>query len=337
MGKKTPSVPSVTDTAAAQTGSNISTAIGQQQLNAINQVGPAGSVSYSQNGTYDFTDPSTGKTYKLPKLTQTTSLSPTGQQIYDTGQATSLNLANVAKDASGRIGGLISQPFDISNDAVEARLMELGSKRLTPQLDQRREAEATRLSNAGIKLGSTAYDRAQMNLNQGENDAYNQLLLNGRGQAVNETLLARQQPINEILALAGQGQLAMPSFGAGAPQTALAGTDIAGITQANYANQTNAYNQQQSQLGGLFGTLGTLGSAALTLSDERTKTDIVDTGERTEDGIPLKTFRYLFDKPGTERHGVIAQDVQKRRPDAVAKIGGLLAVRNDKIPEAAHG
>lgn len=336
MGKPaTPKPPSVTETANAQTGSNISTAIANQQLNTISQVGPGGSVTYGQTGTYDFTDPSTGKTYKLPKLTQTTSLSPTMQGIYDTGQQTTQNLANVARDASGRIGGLISQPFDLSNEATESRLMELGRMRLDPALDRRRDSELTRLSNAGIKLGSSAYDRAVEGVNQGENDAYNQLLLSGRGQAVTEALLQRQQPINEILALAGQGQLQMPQFGSGTPQTGLAGTDIAGITQQNYANQTNAYNQQQANLGGMFGTLGTIGSTLLTLSDERTKTDIEATRERTADGIPIKTFRYSWEAPDVRHEGVIAQDVQKRRPDAVARIGGLLAVRNDMIPEAS--
>ena len=42
-------------------------------------MGPGGAVKYSQSGTYAYTDPETGKVYQLPKLTQTTTLSPEQQ------------------------------------------------------------------------------------------------------------------------------------------------------------------------------------------------------------------------------------------------------------------
>jgi hypothetical protein len=112
-----PQPPSVQQTAAAQTGSNISTALAQQQLNTIDQVGPDGSTKYSQSGTYAFTDPSTGQKYTLPKLTQTTTLSPEAQALKSTGQQTSQNLANLGKSQSERLSGLLASPFDLSNDA----------------------------------------------------------------------------------------------------------------------------------------------------------------------------------------------------------------------------
>ena len=93
---------------------------------------------------------------------------------------------------------------DISNDAVEGRLMELGRSRLDPALDRRREALRTSLSQQGIKEGSEAYDRAMMRATEGENDAYNQLLLSGRGQAVNEALASRSLAGQEELALRDQ-------------------------------------------------------------------------------------------------------------------------------------
>lgn len=331
MSKKgAPQAPSVTETAGAQTSSNISTAIGQQQLNSVNQSTPWGSLTYSQNGTYDFTDPTTGKTYKLPKMTATTTLSPEQQALYDTGQQTSQNLANLAQEQSGRLSGLLSQPFSLDNDATEARINELASKRLDPQLAQKREGTIQRLADQGIKIGSAAYDRAMMNLDQGENDARNSLLLSGRNQAVQEALLARNQPINEIIGLSSGTQIQSPQF-AQTPQTGLAGTDVAGITQQGYNNQLTQYNQQQAQLGGLFGTLGNVAAAGLPfiLSDERTKTDIERIGE-TDDEIPIVSYRYKGDN--TPHIGFLAQDVAKKRPGAVSKLpNGLLAINMERM------
>lgn len=309
-----PKTPSVTETAGAQTASNVSTAIANQQLNAINQQGPYGSVQYSQAGTYDFTDPSTGKVYKLPKLTQTTTLSPGQQAIYDAMMGAQGNLANTAKTQSARLDGLLSEPFSLDNDATEARLMELAGKRLNPQLDRRREQEAVRLRGQGIVPGSTAYDEAMRQVNEGENDAINQLLLTGRNQAVQEALLERSQPLNEIIGLASGTQVQAPQAMA-APQTGMAGTDIAGLTQNNFANQQAQYNsnlnQWNSTVGGLFG----LGSSALmAFSDKTLKKDIRPTGE-TIDGIPVKTWRWKGD--GSPDIGVIAQDVDKRHPELV--------------------
>lgn len=310
---KAPTPPSPTQTAAAQTGSNVSTAIAQQQLNAVNQVGPQGSVNYSQNGTYSFTDPSTGQTYSLPKMTQTTTLSPEQQNLYNTGVQTQQNLANTARTQSGRLDELLAKPFSLSNEATESRLMDLASKRLDPQLSQHRDREIARLSNQGIKLGSTAYDRAIQQIDQKENDARNQLLLTGRGQAVQEALLERQTPLNEIIGLASGTQIQMPGYGA-TPQTGLAGTDVAGITQGGFNNQMNQYNQQMQQwnstVGGLFG----LGSSALmAFSDERLKENIEPTGEKVA-GVPVKTWDW---KGGGSGMGVIAQELERKHPEMV--------------------
>lgn len=307
MGK--PSPPKAADpvaTANAQTASNKQTAISQAGLNAMNQSGPQGSVTYAQNGQWaDGT----------PKFTQTTSLSPGQQSIFDTGLKTQQKLAKTAQTQSGRLDTLLSTPFSLDNDAVEGRINELASKRLDPQLAQRREAEIARLANQGIK-GGTAYDRAMTLVNQGENDARNQLLLNGRNQSVQEALLARNQPLNEIAALASGSQIQMPQF-AGTPQTGVAGTDVAGIN-ANAQNAAqNSYNQQMGQwnstAGGLFG-LGA--NALLAFSDRRLKTDIQDTGAEVG-GIPVKTWRW---KGSNENGvGVMAQELEKTHPELVDK------------------
>jgi len=304
MGKPNcPQPPSPQATAQAQTASNRETAITQTGLNSTNQVTPGGTLTYSQIGKWED---------GTPRFQATTALTPAGQQIYDTSQQTTQNLANVAKEQSGRLSGLLSTPFSLDNDATEARINELASKRLDPMLARRQTALDTRLSNQGIKLGSTAWDRAQESNLQGENDARNQLLLTGRNQAVSEALLQRQTPINEILALAGQGQIAQPQFGS-TPQTGVAGTDVAGITQAGYQNSYNSWNQQNQQnqqmLGGLFGLAG---NAALAFSDRRLKRNIKRIGT-AKNGLPI----YHYQIGGRSEVGFLADEVRKVRPEAV--------------------
>lgn len=305
---KAPAAPNPVATAQAQTASNRETAITQTGLNAMNQYGPQGSVTYSQNGNWaDGT----------PKFSQTTSLSPEQQAIYSTGQKTQQNLANTGLTQSNRLDSILAEPFSLDNEATEGRLMELGSKRLDPQLAQRREREIARLSNQGIKIGSTAYDRAMSLVDQGENDARNQLMLTGRNQAVQEALLERSQPINEIIGLASGSQVQMPQFG-GTPQTGVAGTDVGGITANAYNGAQNSYNQQMGQWNNTMGGLFSLGASALpfAFSDERLKEDIEPTGQKVG-GVPVKEFTWR--ETGQRDVGVMAQDVERKHPELVDK------------------
>lgn len=222
-------------------------------------------------------------------------------------------MANLGKDQAGKLSGLLSTPLDLSNDATEARINELASKRLDPMLAQRQEALDTKLSNQGIKLGSTAYDRAQALNTQGENDARNQLLLTGRNQAVAEAIQQRNQPINEIIGLTSGTQLQSPNL-VNTPNSSVANTDTAGIAQAGYANQYNQWLQQQNQnqslLGGLFG----LGSAAIIASDRRLKTAIRRVGTWFN-GLPVYLYRY---KGETDTHfGVMSDDIREIMPAAL--------------------
>lgn len=259
---KAPKPPDPAVTAAAQTGTNVATATANSYLNNVNQVGPDGSVTYSTNGFETITDP-TGGTYQVPRWTQTTSLTPQGQQIYDINQATDLNLATMGRDQSAKVSDLLSRPVDLSNEATEGRLFELGKARFEPQQNEQMESLRTRLANQGIGIGTEAYDREMRNFNQGWNDRYNQLMLQGRAQSVQEALTERNQPLNEIIGIGSGTQVGLPQFSAPTNNYGIAGTDYAGLVANNYNAQMSNYNSQVAQrnsaLGGLFG----LGGAAI--------------------------------------------------------------------------
>jgi hypothetical protein len=307
MGKsQAPQPPNPYQTAQAQTASNKETAIAQTGLNAQNQVTPYGNLTYSQEGTWaDGT----------PKFTATQTLTPAQQGILNSTQGTQQNLANTAQEQSGKLSGLLNSPFSLDNDAVESRINELARMRLDPQLQQQQTALDTKLANQGIRLGSAAYDRAQLGQGQIANDARNQLLLTGRQQAISEALTQRNQPLNEILALAGQGQIQQPSF-AQTPQTGVAGTDIAGLVNNQYNAQNQQYMNQQQQQNGLLGGLFGLGANALMMSDRRAKTDIKRIGT-ADNSLPIYSYRYK--SGGPVQIGFMADEVRQVNPGAVVR------------------
>jgi hypothetical protein len=191
----------------------------------------------------------------VPRYRATTTLSPEQQRIFDLSSQAKTNFGQLAVDQSARLGTLLGQPVNLNNEATEARLMQLGRSRLDPALERRRETLRTTLSNQGIKEGSTAFDRAMMRGQEGENDAYNSLLLSGRQQAVSEALAERNQPINEITALMSGSQVTQPQFG-NVPTSQMPTVDRAGLEMAGYQNDLNRYNSRSSPLemmGGLFG------------------------------------------------------------------------------------
>lgn len=252
-----PPPPDPAQTAAAQAKSNKETAVAQYGLNATNQVTPEGTLSYKQIGTWaDGT----------PRFESTQALSPAEQGIYDIGTETRRNVGTIGRDQSARIGELLGKPVQMGNEATEARLMELGSKRLDPMFARNRAALENKLANQGVTMGSEAWRTATGQFGEQENDAYNQLLLAGRGQANQELLTERNQPINEITALLSGSQVSQPNW-VGTPQTSVAPTDVAGIS-ANYQNILNdQYKtkaaQQNAMMGGLFGLGGTATKAAM--------------------------------------------------------------------------
>ena len=329
MGKRSPSPPPPPDpkeTAAAQTGTNISTALANAQLGNMNRFGPDGSVTHGTDGGSTITDPTTGQSYFVPQYTQTTTLSPEQQAIKDQSDAADLNLATLANNQSGFLQDYMATPVNLDNEATEGRLFELGRKRLDPVVAQRDEDLRTRLAAQGIKAGSEAYDREIRNFQQGTNDAYNQLLLQGRGQAVQEALTERNQPINEITALLSQSQVSMPQFAAPTNQPQVPTVDYAGLVNQNYQQQLANYNMQnqnrQNMLGGLFG----LGASAIkAFSDKRVKRDVKKVGSLK--GHSLYEYKYKGPLDDGQTHiGVMAQEAERTRPDAVTEVGGVKAV-----------
>jgi len=278
---KAPAAPDPKETAAAQGQMNKETAIAQYGLNATNQKTPWGSLTYSQIGKWS-----------------------DGTPRYQAEQTLDPSIQNVVNSSID----LINKPFDMSNEATESRLMELGRSRLDPMLERRRASAEQDAYNRGVRPGSEAYRNMMEGVTQGENDAYNQLLLSGRQQAVNEAQMERSIPLNEAIALMTGGQ----SGYINTPGAQVAPVDYTGLVNQKYQGELAQY---QAGMSGMFG----LGSALLggwAMSDERLKTDKEKIGE-TDDGLGVYSFRYKGSP--MMQIGMMAQEVEKKKPEAVAK------------------
>lgn len=95
-----------------------------------------------------------------------------------------------------------------------------------------------------------------------------------------------------------------------------------GVGNAN-ANAALANNQASANIFNALGSAASLGASIF--SDERLKEDIEPVGE-LYDGTGVYRYRYLWDDPDMRRIGVMAQEVEQTRPDAVREIGGYKAV-----------
>ena len=159
--------------------------------------------------------------------------------------------------------------------------------------------------------------------NQAQHQQYNQGLQaaqfgnNAAQQSLAQQLQLRNQPLNEINALMSGSQIQMPSFQgyqganvAAAPvfQGAQAGAQQA---QDTYGQQMAAYNAKMGALGSAVGGIAGM-IQPIKLSDRRLKSNIIKIGEH-----PLGIGIYEYDIFGQRDVGVMAQEVERVKPEAV--------------------
>jgi hypothetical protein len=109
----TPDPPNPQATAAAQTATNVGTAVANANLNNVNQVTPQGNLNYSQTGGY--TDPTSGQF--IPQFTATQSFTPTGQATFDQSQQAQYQLAATGNEQAQRLRQQFGTTFDPTTGA----------------------------------------------------------------------------------------------------------------------------------------------------------------------------------------------------------------------------
>lgn len=256
-----------------------------------NQDTPYGSVSYDQTGTQSFTG-ADGKTYTLPKYTQTTTLNPEQQSTLGYTQSAANNIAQTANSLSSDGLSSLSQPVDTSGaPSLQTGLgrtfssglgdnysSSLGSNYLTnfgsdsnteynnaynavmnnatPTLDRNAEQQRAQEVASGIRPGSAAYSANEQTIGDNYTRASNQATLTA--QDVENQLFNQQQQQAQFTDNALTNQLTTQD------NAALQGqqfTNSADLNSANFNNDARSqylsqyYQQRDQALNELSGLL----------------------------------------------------------------------------------
>jgi len=298
---KPPAAPDYTGAANATAAGNMAaakeTAAANQKLQLMgqygsmtNQVTPYGQINYTP--TYldnqgnpiahpaDITDPN-----MLRQWTQTMTLSPEQQAMYNQNQALNQTLGDIATTGVGQVQRSMDNPLDFSqNQALQTpgQLQQQASNAayqnaaqyLDPQFKQSNAQLANRLANQGITQGSEAYNNAMLNAGNAQQQAYesarNQAYIQGqqgaqqqyaqglgtRQQQIAEQQVLRQDPLNTLNAIRSGQQMQvaqMPQVGVSNPaglnsatQQGTAGPDMLGAVTAQGQYNQGLYNAQSA-------------------------------------------------------------------------------------------
>jgi hypothetical protein len=273
MGKSSPTPPTPPDpvkTASAQTGSNIGTAIANATIGNANTYGPTGSTVYNQIGNQKITGPD-GQIYGVPQYSQTTTLSPEQQGLYNQQTKLSGDLNNLALGQTARLSGCWGSPSipmaclpcralltprpRTSLLAFEGRGMTATNyanglpndfsadrsavekslfDRINPQLDRDKSALENKLVNQGFQRGTTAFNN--------EMDAFNR-------QVNDQRLAITGQGLQEQQGLYG---MARDKAGFGSSEDARAFNQA--LQSGQFGSQEQARGFNQALQGGQFGS-----------------------------------------------------------------------------------
>jgi hypothetical protein len=285
---------------------------------------------------------------------QETNLSAGEQQNYDRATSVYGGALQTAGDQLGRVNAALGQPlnteglpalqgFDpaaFDRGKYEDAAYQQATRRLDPQWQQYEASTDAKLAAQGLGANSDASRNLRQDLIRDRNDAYGQAradsLFQGgdeqsrafsqglagstfnnqaRTQGLQERAYQQNQPLQQLQALLGTGQVGMPT-GVQYNPTGVGQTDVLGANALSLNQQNQNYQSRNQQQQALMGGLFQLGGAAIGASDRRLKRDIKRVGTMAN-GLPVYEYRYVW---GRKRHvGVMAQDVLKMGIDAVVR------------------
>ena len=243
-------------------------------------------------------------------------------------------LLGEARAAGGFTNGALAQGFQ---DRFNANQLDFGQG--LAGWNANREAQGQREDQNAARAAfrnaaSLSETQRDLMLTQAENAARQQMYQNRAGAAgftnqqreaqIQEAAMLRNQPINEIGALLGSGQINNPQFSAPYRQ----GIDPSPVGDYVYQSYNAKANAAAQQNQGMFGLASSLMALPFAFSDRRLKTDVRRIGT-TPGGLPWYSFRYVWGGPVVL--GVMADDAARLFPEAVVEVGGFLAVEYSRI------
>ena len=190
---------------------------------------------------------------------------------------------------------------------------------LKDQYDRQLANTDEALINRGIQTGTKQYNQVMGDVQNNQlgalSDLANQAIFAGQGYTSGQ--------IGNVNALTGARDINLVN-GMGGSNNAY---------ENNYNAQQYRYNTQQNALNNLMGVGATLGAAYM-LSDKRAKENLKPVG-KLDNGLKVYVGNYKEETglDTTPQLFLLAQEVEKKNPDAVGEKGGYLAVNYKKAVE----
>ena len=355
-----PKTPDYAGAAQATSEGNKAAALTTGALNRPTQITPTGSQTWSLKPGADPNNPQPGDwiatTSYSPEQQKLYEGQTAAQQgLVDTANAgvgglaglgVGQGLGEVAPSFTGDVSKTADQ-FSADRQAISDALYANQTKYLGDQFTRDDENLRSQLLSRGLTEGSAAYDNALRDQQRTQNDAYGtaanyattqsaqmqklmqDALLNSATtqqnlytQGLSGAATEQNQPLNQILALMGGGQVSQPNLQAYGQYGQYQGADMLGAAQSRYNsglagaqfnNQVNSQNMQD---------LAQMGMALF--SDRRLKSNI-----RPICALPSGQVLYAYDIFGQPSVGVMADETA---PDAVVTTAsGYQAVDYSKI------
>ena len=357
-----PSVAAAQGAATAASQQKYNTEAGQQSQagSMVNQYNPYGSLTYAQTGT----GPG-----GVPMWSANMQLTPAQQQMFNLLQGTKTTAGQQGKALIEGANYGSAQPQDVIGGLTSGLTGDLVNKQMEyykPFFNTERDQLDTKLKNQGLLPGSPAYDNAMraLDTNHGlvmsksaaefQNQAfgqasqlYNMPWMLGKDMAgfgapgdvkseLVDTPKLNIQPANLIGATAQANEMAMKQYEAEAEKYSSMMSGVAGIGSAALGGWAKAGfpgAEGAGTSGWNAATNNFMGPGSFIPSDEKLKEDISPIGALF-DRTPVYSYRYKGDD--TPRIGLMAQDVEKDTPEAVADLGGFKGVDYGKATQRSR-
>ena len=336
--QKAPKTPDYAGAATATAEGNKAAALTAGALNRPTQITPTGSQTWSLKEGADPNNPQPGDWIATTSYSPEQQKLYEGQTSAQQGLVNTANvgvgglaglgvgqgLGNTTPSFTGDVSKTADQ-FSADRQAISDALYANQTKYLGDQFARDDERLRSQLLSRGLTEGSAAYENALRDQQRTQNDAYGTAANNATSQSVQMQKLMQDallnsastqqnlylqglsgaateqnQPLNQILALLGGGQVSQPNLQGYGQYGQYQGADLlsaanarynSGLSSAQYNNQVNSQNMQD------------LGMMFAAFSDRRLKSNI-----RPICALPSGQVLYAYDIFGQPSAGVMADE-----------------------------
>lgn len=262
-----PAAPNYAAAAVAQGAANKDAALYNTKLGRPNEYTPYGERIWTQvpnpgnkKGKYSKDE--------VPQYQSKINFTPEGQKLFDADMAIKLGMSNIGQTALTGVQNSLSKPVDFTEgrDELVDAMYGRATRIMDPQWEQAETKMRDDLVNRGFSVGNEGYNKQQGNFQLAKDSAYgdarDRAMTQGTQQRIQEILMERNLPLQELNAIRTGAMPQNPSFQNFTSGSAAAAPIFQGA-QAQGQADMGIYNSQVAQSNALLNGLFSLGAGGL--------------------------------------------------------------------------